>query len=386
MRDKDDTIFSHKKQIFYTFAPKYFKDMQKNHYVIIMAGGIGSRFWPMSRSNFPKQFHDILGKGKTLIQETFDRVAAFVPEENIYVVTNSRYLSLVKEQLPTMTEDQILLEPIGKNTAPCIAYACYKIKTINPDAIFLVASSDHIIHDTAQFTKDVQLAFSACSQKDIIMTLGITPTYPNTGYGYIQYIEDNANKGYFKVKTFTEKPTLEVAKTFIASGDFVWNSGIFIFSAKTILTAFEKNLPDIADLFKEMEGSYYKAQERVEIVRVYNTCENISIDYGIMEKADNVYVIPTEFGWSDLGTWASVYENSEKDYYHNAVKGNVMIYHASGNVIQNNNPNKILVINDLDNYIVVDTEDALIISPKKDEQFIKQVVTDIRQNKGEKYV
>lgn len=360
--------------------------MNQNHYVIIMAGGVGSRFWPMSRANFPKQFHDILGKGQTLIQETFARVSTFVPQENIYVVTNSRYLSLVQEQLPVMHEDQILLEPIGKNTAPCIAYACYKIKTINPNAVFLVASSDHLIHDNAKFEQDVELAFKACAEKEIIMTLGITPTHPNTGYGYIQYLEDKANKGYFKVKTFTEKPTLEVAKTFIASGDFVWNSGIFVFSAKTILAAFEKNLPEMAELFQEIEACYFKAQERVEIVRVYNTCENISIDYGIMEKANNAFVIPTEFGWSDLGTWASVYENSEKDYYENAVKGNIMVYHSHHNVIHISKKDKLVVINDLDGYIVVDTEDALIISPKSDEQFIKQVVSDVKQSKGERYV
>ncbi len=360
--------------------------MQQNHYVIIMAGGVGSRFWPMSRTNFPKQFHDILGKGQTLIQETFQRVAHFVPAENIYIVTNSRYQDLVKAQLPALHEDQILLEPIGKNTAPCIAYACYKIKSINPDAVFLVAPSDQIIHDNQKFEKDVKLAFEACAEKEIIMTLGITPTHPNTGYGYIQYLQNTENTGYFKVKTFTEKPTLEVAKTFIASGDFVWNSGIFIFSAKTIIKAFETNLPEMADLFQEIEGCYFKAQERVEIVRVYNTCANISIDYGIMEKAENTYIIPTEFGWSDLGTWASVYENTEKDYYENAVKGNVMIYHASHNVIHISEKNKLVVINDLDGYIIVDTEDVLIISPKKDEQFVKQVVTDVKHNKGDKYV
>lgn len=360
--------------------------MEHNHYVIIMAGGVGSRFWPMSRTNFPKQFHDILGTGQTLIQETFARVARFVPKENIYIVTNTRYASLVKEQLPEIHEDQMLLEPIGKNTAPCIAYACYKINSINPNAVFLVASSDHLILDRAKFVQDVELAFSACNENDIIMTLGITPTYPNTGYGYIQYIENDSNRGYFKIKTFTEKPTLEVAKTFISSGDFVWNSGMFIFSAKTILAAFEKNLPDMADLFKEIEGCYYKPQERVEIMRVYTACENISIDYGIMEKAHNAYVIPTEFGWSDLGSWTSVYENSEKDYYENVVKGNVMIYHASNNVIHISNPNKLVVINDLDGYIIVDTEDALIISPKSDDQFIKQVVSDVKHHKGDKFV
>ncbi|MCB0855086.1 MAG: mannose-1-phosphate guanylyltransferase, partial [Bacteroidetes bacterium] len=200
----------------------------KNHYIIIMAGGIGSRFWPMSRTKLPKQFHDILNRGKTLIQETFDRFASFIPAENIYVVTNERYFDLVKEQLPLLQDDQILLEPVGRNTAPCVAYAAYKIQTINPNAVFVVAPSDHLISKPEVFQEKIQLGLNACEENDIIMTLGITPTRPDTGYGYIQFLEDEKDNGYYQVKTFTEKPTLEVAESFVESGDYVWNAGIFL--------------------------------------------------------------------------------------------------------------------------------------------------------------
>ena len=223
----------------------------KNHYVIIMAGGIGSRFWPMSRTEFPKQFHDILGRGKTLIQETYDRFAAFIPEENIYVVTNEKYKGLVQEQCPNMADDQILLEPVGRNTAPCVAYACFKIQSTNPDAVFVVAPSDHLIAKEDVFRENIGLGLAACEKENIIMTLGITPTRPDTGYGYIQFIHDEQGRGYHKVKTFTEKPNLEVAKSFLESGDFVWNGGIFLFSAKAILEAFYNYLPDMAEQFGE---------------------------------------------------------------------------------------------------------------------------------------
>ncbi|MEO1451930.1 MAG: mannose-1-phosphate guanylyltransferase, partial [Bacteroidota bacterium] len=304
----------------------------ENLYVIIMAGGIGSRFWPMSRSTFPKQFHDILDRGQTLIQETFQRFEAIVPAANIYVVTNERYYDLVKTQLPKMTDDQILLEPVGRNTAPCIAYAAYKIRKINPNAVFVVAPSDHLIAEEGVFHQKIQLAANACAENPFIMTLGISPTRPDTGYGYIQYLEDPEATGYHKVKTFTEKPTLEVAQQFLASGDFVWNGGIFVFSSSTISQAFESFLPDMAEIFTGIEDSYYTEKEKEAIGPAYSTCQNISVDYGIMEKAENVYVIPSDFGWSDLGTWGSVHENAGKDIQGNAVQGEAMVYDAQNNM------------------------------------------------------
>ena len=357
-----------------------------NHYVIIMAGGIGTRFWPMSRTKFPKQFHDILGRGRSLIQETFDRFASFIPTENIYVVTNDRYFDLVKKQLPALSDDQILLEPIGRNTAPCVAYAAFKINKINPNAVFVVAPADHLIANEARFRENIELGLDACEQNNMIMTLGIKPSRPDTGYGYIQYIDDEVRNGYFKVKTFTEKPNLEVAKSFLKSGDFVWNAGIFLFSAATITAAFNSLLPDMAELFSDIEPAYYTEKEAQAIRDVYAICKNISIDYGIMEKAENVNVIPTEFGWSDLGTWGSVHENTEQDYHGNAVHGDAIVYKSYNNIVKSSKPGKMIVLDGLDGYIVVDTEDALLICKKDDEQFIKEIVSDLKSNHGETYV
>lgn len=357
----------------------------KNHYVIIMAGGIGTRFWPMSRSQYPKQFHDILNRGNTLIQETFQRFASFIPTSNIYVVTNKRYAGLVKEQLPVLSEDQILLEPVGRNTAPCIAYASFKIRHQNPNAVFVVAPSDHLIQKEDVFRKNISLGLEACQNQEMIMTLGIKPSRPDTGYGYIQFLEDAANRGYFKVKTFTEKPKLEVAKSFLESGDFVWNGGIFLFSAKTISSAFETHLPEMADAFTGITEAYYTSAEQDEIDKVFGTCKNISIDYGIMEQAENVFVIPSDFGWSDLGTWGSVHENMEKDAEGNAIRGLTQVYDAKDNMIHVSNGEKLVAIKGLEDCIVVDTENALLICKKTDEQFIKQIVGDIKAKYNEEY-
>ena len=357
-----------------------------NHYVIIMAGGIGSRFWPMSRSTYPKQFRDILGRGKTLIQETFERFAHFIPAENIYIVTNQRYDGLIKAQLPEMSDDQILKEPMGRNTAPCVAYACYKIKKQNPNAVFVVAPSDHLIQDEAGFQKNILLGMDTCAKEDMIMTLGITPTRPDTGYGYIQYLIKEDNPGYFKVKTFTEKPNLEVAKSFVESGDFIWNAGIFLFSAKAIQSAFEQFLPDMAELFTEIESVYYTPEEQAAINETYATCQNISIDYGIMEKAENVYTIPSDFGWSDLGTWTSVHENAVKDENINTLPDHTIVYNSQDNVVRTAHKDKLVVINGLEGFIVVDTEDALLICPKSEDQYIKKIVGDVKSAYGETYV
>lgn len=353
-----------------------------------MAGGIGSRFWPMSRSHYPKQFQDILGFGSTLLQSTFNRFAAFIPKSNIYIVTNERYADLVQAQLgDKITKEQVLLEPVGKNTAPCIAYATYKIMQKDPQAVFVVAAADHLIKAEKTHQQNIEQGIKACIEEDIVILLGVRATSPHTGYGYIQYEgEDNAHP-FKKVRTFIEKPKLELAISFLESGDFLWNSGIFIFSGKTIRSAFQQYLPNMAEAFEEIEKSFYTEAETHKIREVYATCQNISIDYGIMEKLDKVFVIPVSFDWSDLGTWQAVYQHAHKDYFGNSIKGKVLPYDATGNVIQISDKNKLLVVKGLENYIIVDTPDALLIFPKEDEQSIKEVVSDIKSMKnGERYL
>lgn len=357
----------------------------KNHYVIIMAGGVGSRFWPMSRTAFPKQFHDILGRGRTLIQETFDRFAGTIPTENIYVVTNALYSDLVQHQLPLLTQDQILLEPSARNTAPCVAYAAYKIRKQNPNAVFIVAPADHIIADTQTFIEKINLGLEVATAQEAVVTLGITPSRPDTGYGYIQFANNNEGE-YFPVRNFTEKPTLDVAKEFVASGDFVWNGGIFIFSARTICNAFSALLPDMAEQFSSIEAAYYTDEEPAAIAAVYATCRSISIDYGIMEKNKLTYVIPADFGWSDLGTWTSVHENSQKDDTNSAYQGKILSYKSSDNMVRISDPEKIVVINGLEGYIVVDMGDILMIGRKDDEQFVKQITADVKEQFGKDFV
>lgn len=359
--------------------------MRTKDYVIIMAGGIGSRFWPMSRSKFPKQFQDILGTGKTLIRSTFERFQEFVPDENIYVVTNGQYNNLVQEQLPEIKADQVLLEPVGRNTAPCVAYACFKIREKDPDACIFVAASDHLITNEKEFLRIAGMGLDACREEEIIVTLGIQPTRPDTGYGYIQFRDEELKEGIHKVKTFTEKPELEMARTFLESGDFLWNSGMFIFSVDTILKAFLEFLPDMHDLFESIKSSYYTDEEKASIEKIYSQCLNISIDFGIMEKAENVYVIPSSFGWSDLGTWRSVFENKEKDYFDNAVQGDVMIYESTNNVIHLARKEKLAVIEGLHNFIIVDTDDSLLICRIGQEQRIKEIVNDVKKNFDGKY-
>lgn len=362
--------------------------MRPNDYVIIMAGGIGSRFWPMSRTTFPKQFHDILGTGRSMIQMTYDRLRTFIPAENILIVTNDRYSSLVHEQLPGIRPEDVLLEPVGRNTAPCIAYAVFKIRNRNPDASVLVVGSDYLIQDTEAFRKDAELGLDECRETDFIVTLGIPPTNPNTGYGYIQFIEDE-DKGpqpYYPVKTFTEKPKLEMAKVFLKSGDFLWNSGMFIFSLPTILKAYKDHLPDMHDIFEGIAKDLDQDTEKGAIERTYSMCRNESIDTGIMEKVENVQVIPASFDWSDLGTWGSVYEHIEQDYLKNAAQGNVVMREGANNMVRIENSEKLVVIHGLDDFIVVDTDDVLMICKKESEQEIKEIVKEVRRDKGEKFV
>jgi mannose-1-phosphate guanylyltransferase len=360
--------------------------MNNNNYVAIMAGGIGSRFWPMSRTNFPKQFLDILNTGRTLIQGTFDRFANFVPVENIYVVTFEHYKDIVAEQLPNLPKENILCEPSRKNTAPCVAYISHKLFKLNPEANLICAPADHIILEPDNFKTICLHALNFTAGIKALVTLGIKPTHPNTGYGYIQYEQTAVAENVFKVKTFTEKPDLPLAKTFIASGDFLWNAGIFVWQVKNIITAFENLLPELNELFEAEKIHFNTPTEQDAIDRIYPLCVNISIDYGIMEKAENVYIIPSSFGWSDLGTWGSAYENIEKDYLGNAVAGDhVMVFDATNNMVHVNNK-KLVLLQGLDNYVVVDTPDVLMICKKDKEQEIKAYVAEVKRNKGDKFL
>jgi mannose-1-phosphate guanylyltransferase len=348
-----------------------------------MAGGIGSRFWPVSRTNYPKQFLDILGVGRTLIQQTMDRFLKFVPLENIYVVTANEYLGLVKEQLPNLPEENILGEPYRKNTAPCIGYISFKLQEKDPEASLIVAPADHLILQEDEFQRVCEQALDFVNHLNALVTLGMKPTYPNTGYGYIQHEQFEVAPSVYKVKTFTEKPNKELAKTFIASGDFLWNSGIFIWQVKRIIEAFGKHLPEMYDLFISDADKLNTADEKQLIETIYPLCSNISIDFGVMEKADNVYVIPSSFGWSDLGTWNSAWENMEKDYWENAVVGRkVMVVDAHKNVVHVPE-DKLVVLQGLEDYIVVDTKDALLICQKEKEQEIKEYLTEVKRNFGE---
>lgn len=363
--------------------------MNKNNYCIIMAGGIGARFWPLSRQNNPKQFIDILGTGETLIQTTFKRFTTVCPPENIYIVTNEIYKDQVLSQLPLVSEEQVLCEPARRNTAPCIAYANYRILQRNPEANIVVAPSDHIILKEDIFTEVITSALKASAENDWLLTLGIQPSRPDTGYGYIQFEETEVHSHdarIRKVKTFTEKPQLEMAMQFLASGDFLWNSGIFIWRLKTILAAFDKYLPEVDQLFRNGIGKYNTPAEDAFIQQTYSVCKSISIDYGVMEKAENVYVLASDFGWSDLGTWGSLYDTRKKDEKGNAVVGqNVMLYDTR-NCIVNMPADKLVVLHGLDDFIVVEDEGVLLICRKGDEQQIRQFVNDVLIEKGEKYV
>jgi len=360
--------------------------MNKHNYVAIMAGGIGSRFWPMSRTNYPKQFLDILNTGKTLIQQTFERYSKLVPEENIYIITSKEYIPIVKKQLPGMRPENILGEPSKKNTAPCVAYISFKLLQKDPKANLVAAPADHIVLEPDEFIKTSKKALDFVSHINAFVTLGIKPNHPNTGYGYIQHDTVPAAPDVYKVKTFTEKPNLELAKTFVSSGDFLWNAGIFIWKVKNIVTAFEKYLPEMYEVFASEKEKFNTEEEDAAIEEIYPQCTNISIDFGIMEKADNVYVIPASFGWSDLGAWKSAWENMEKDYLGNAVAGkNVMIIDATKCMVHTQD-NKLVVLQGLDDFIVVDTKDALLICHKEKEQEIKDFVAEVKRNKGDKYL
>ena len=355
-------------------------------YVAIMAGGIGSRFWPVSRTNYPKQFLDILGIGRTLIQQTFDRFSKYLPKENIYVVTSNEYVDLVKEQLTEIPVENIIGEPFRKNTAPCIAYISTKLLQKDPEASLIVAPADHLILEEDKFLEVCSKALQFANQDKALVTIGIQPTYPNTGYGYIQHDSEEVSPSVFKVKTFTEKPNKELAQTFIDSGDFLWNAGIFVWQVEQIMEAFQKHLPEMYELFIGEADKFNTDAEVAVINHIYPQCTSISIDFGIMEKARNVYVIPASFGWSDLGTWNSAWENMEKDYLGNAVAGKkVMVIDATRCVVHTSDE-KLVILQGLDDFIVVDTKDALLICQKEKEQEIKDYVAEVKRNIGDQFL
>lgn len=358
-----------------------------NRYVIIMAGGVGSRFWPLSRSEKPKQFLDILGTGETLIQQTYRRFSKICDKEHIYIVTNGEHKKLVTEQL-NINPDNVLAEPFRRNTAPCLAFGTFRILKENPEAVIVVTPADHLIVKEDKFCDVIQKSFEFAQGRDALLTLGIKPDRPETGYGYIQADQKRPVNGFDdiqKVKTFTEKPDIELAKVFLESGDFYWNSGIFIWNIKSILAAFEKHLPDVFSAFDEGKKAMGTKQEDKFIAGTYAECKSISIDYGIMEKADNVYVMCTDIGWSDLGTWSSLYEHSALDKRGNSmVSGDIFSYECGGNIF-NITPGKVAVVQGLRDYIVVDSDDVLLIVKKEEEQNIKNFLQDVKDATGDRY-
>ena len=356
-----------------------------NNYCVIMAGGIGSRFWPLSTTEKPKQFLDFLGIGRTLLQLTYDRLSKIIPRANFLVVTSGSYKELVLQQLPELKGSQILSEPIRRNTAPCIAYATYKIMNFCPEANVIVAPSDHLILKEDFFLEEVKIGLRYVTGKDVLLTLGLKPNRPETGYGYMQVAEKSEfeqKENLFRVKTFTEKPSRKIAELFIETGEFYWNSGIFIVSAKAILSAFTKHLTDVSKMFDYGKKHINTPDEVQYINKVYSGCPNISIDYGVMEKAKNVFVLCADFGWSDLGTWGSLYENHKKDIMSNAVSGNKIFLYDTKNCIVNMPENKTAVIQGLNGYIIVESEKTLLICKKDDEQQIRQFVADVMLHDG----
>ncbi|MEH6763801.1 MAG: mannose-1-phosphate guanylyltransferase [Aequorivita antarctica] len=359
--------------------------MNKDYYAVIMAGGIGSRFWPVSTQAFPKQFHDMLGTGQTLLQKTFSRLNKIIPSENIYILTNEIYLEITLKQLPEISEKQVVLEPAMRNTAPCILLSALKIKKSNPNALMLVAPSDHWIEDENAFAKDVQACFDAAQREDILLTLGIEPTFPNTGFGYIESDKNDASE-IKKVKRFCEKPDYETAKQFLAAGNFLWNAGIFIWSAKSIVASFENHLEDMNSLFSKGIAVLNTSEEKEFIENTYAEAENISIDYGILEKADNVYLKRATFDWNDLGTWGALHDKLEKDKNNNSVVNAETYIKDSKNNVVFTNTKKLVVLYGIEDYIVVDKEDVLLLFPKKKEQEIKELLKEVSNKFGKKYL
>jgi len=358
--------------------------MNKNYYAVLMAGGVGSRFWPVSTAENPKQFHDMLGAGKTLIQKTFDRLNHFIPAENILILTNERYNDLVLEQLPMTTQEQVVLEPAMRNTAPCILYAALKIQKMNPDAVMIVAPSDHWIEDEQAFENDVKACFDKCEKEEVLCTLGIQPTYPNTGFGYIEYEKGDGTQ-LKKVAQFREKPDLATAQEFLAQGNFLWNAGIFMWGVNTIVNAFEAYQPSQFELFQNGMSCYNTGDEKAFIAENYPKADNISIDYAILENSKAIYTLPASFDWNDLGTWGALYEKLDKDNGANATVNCKTVFNdANGNMVSTTK-GKVVVIDGLQDYIVVDKDDVLLIYPKSKQQDIKQVRNQVSDTFGSHY-
>ena len=362
----------------------------KNHYCIIMAGGVGSRFWPMSRNSRPKQFLDILGMGRSFLQMTYDRFVQLIPKENILIVTGRQYRDLVKEQLPELSDDRILLEPFRRNTAPCIAYATNKLLEKDPDASVVVAPSDHLILNDQEFLHNIEAALELADREDVLITLGIKPTRPETNFGYIQARTSKSTqiKGHllYEVKTFTEKPNMELAKVFVDSGEFYWNSGLFIWSLKAIDKEMNRLLPEVRNLFKNGKGLYGTPEEPAFINNVYAECKGISIDYGVLEKSKKVRVFAANFGWSDLGTWESYYVHKSKNTQGNVVDAPVnFLEDVQNSVVISEDKNKLIVIKGLKEYLVINTPTVLMICPRN-EKTVKQLTTDISLSKEEQYL
>ena len=346
--------------------------MNSNYYAILMAGGIGSRFWPLSTSELPKQFHDILGAGETLIQATYRRLKKIIPSENIFILTNAQYGGLVKQQLDGVKDHQLLLEPAMRNTAPCILYASMKIKKMDPNAVLVVAPSDHWIEDEAKFLGDLQQCFDHCQERDVLMTLGIKPTFPNTGFGYIQY--KKSDEPIKKVDQFREKPDYDTAKSFLAEGNYLWNAGIFIWNVQSVLRAFIKFQPQMYEQLEKGLEVLNTEKEKQFIDQTYPSLDKISIDYAIMERSDNIYVLPANFDWNDLGTWGSLYQELDKDQQQNVIVGaHAKLENSHRNIIHSADK-KIVVVRDLDDYIIIDRDDKLLIYPKSKEQEVKNVI------------
>ena len=351
-----------------------------------MAGGVGSRFWPLSRRQRPKQFLDILGTGRSFLRHTFERFSPMIPVENFLVVTNESYAEQVLAEIPELSPEQVLAEPLGRNTAPCITYAAYRIAATSPDATMIVTPSDHLILDEVLFRQEMERCVEFASATGSLLTVGLTPTRPDTGYGYIQVGAPAEQSGFQRVKTFTEKPNTQLARAFVESGEFFWNSGIFVWRADAIVGEVRRHLPDTYELFASAEGSYGTPEEKEHIARIYSELRGTSIDYGVMEKSDNVFVRCTNFGWSDIGTWGSLYQYSAKDDDGNATTGNEIYSFDTHNCLVRLPKEKIAVIEGLEEYIVVDTDDVLMICPKSNEQDIKKFIATVRYSSGDKFI
>lgn len=358
--------------------------MSKNIYVVIMAGGSGTRFWPYSRDTKPKQFVDVVGTGRSLLQMTFDRFNEMTSADKIWVVSNEKYEGLIQEQLPELEDYQILLEPEKRNTAPCVAYAAYKIMKKDPNAVLVVTPSDHAIFKEKEFEKIIATAVEASEESERLITIGIRPNRPETGYGYIQY-HSEPGIPVKKVKTFTEKPEADLAQKFLDSGDFLWNSGIFVWSIDSIIKAFEKHDEEIANLFASGLGDYFSDNEQAFVNKAYSQCKSISIDYSILEKAENVYVVPGEFGWSDLGSWNALHELKDKDENENVIEGSALTYASKNNYIKGKKE-KLIVAHSLEGYLVADFDDVLLICKKEDSGIFRDFITDVKAEKGDKFI